>query len=221
MYESLETRKMAMTDLTQLPHNATCAQPVESQHHRAAATSVALLFLTSTITFVIGSARIDDYFADASSNDRSQLILGVILECYTGMAVAAIGFIVLPILRPFGKRLAQGYVALRSLEALSIIAIGTYFITSRKYLDNYDSIIYVATGIGGLMLSVLLYRSQLVPRWLSTLGIAGYALLLLGVVGVALDMVDFETTGGTMFFSLGGLFEVLLPLVLLVRGFRR
>jgi hypothetical protein len=188
--------------------------------YRRAAISVALLFLTSTVTFLIGSALIDEFFA-GSTTDRTSLIIGVLLEAYTGLAVAAIGFIVLPILRTFGKRLADGYLALRSIEALIIIGIGAYFIASRKYVENYDSFIYVATGSGGLMFSVLLYRSKLVPRWLSLLGVVGYCILLSGVMGVALNQVDFDTTSGMMFFVPGGLFEVLLPLILLVRGFRR
>jgi hypothetical protein len=80
-------------------------------------------------------------------------------------------------------------------------------------------LVYLYTGIGGLMLSYMLLRTKLVPRWLSVLGLIGYAALLLVAVLDMLGLID--TVAGTGLVGLvpGGMFEFILPLWLFARGF--
>ena len=57
---------------------------------------------------------------------------------------------------------------------------------------------------------------------LSVLGIVGYALLLAGVVCNLLGIADIGwrvSPAGIVFLAPGGLFELLFPLLLIVRGF--
>jgi hypothetical protein len=72
----------------------------------------------------------------------------------------------------------------------------------------------IALSLGSIPFCAVLYRTQLVPRALAVLGIVGYASLLLGSVltllGLDLHMIH---------FILGGLFELLLPLWLIAKGF--
>jgi len=86
----------------------------------------------------------------------------VLLECYTGLAVATIGVALFPILKPHGKRLAAGYLVLRAAECVAIVAIGVYFVTSRSPFADYPLVV-----------------------WLSVPGVVGYAALLTGAVGYA------------------------------------
>ncbi len=80
-------------------------------------------------------------------------------------------------------------------------------------------LIYVYTAVGGLMLSYMLLRTRLVPRWLSVLGLIGYTVLFLAAVLDMLGLVD--TVGGLGLVGLvpGGLFELVLPIWLFARGF--
>ena len=81
---------------------------------------------------------------------------------------------------------------------------------------------YALSGAAGLFLASALLTSRLVPRGLSLLGIVGYALLLAGVVcnlfGIA-DIGWHVSPAGIVFLAPGGLFELLFPLLLIVRGF--
>lgn len=85
----------------------------------------------------------------------------------------------------------------------------------------YEPVVYAFTGAGGLVLSVLLLRSGLVPRWLAVLGVVGYAALLTGVAFAASGLSDLDSGAGFVFYVPGGVFELLLPILLLVKGFTR
>jgi hypothetical protein len=159
---------------------------------RQIAVLVGLLFLSSTVSFAVGNSLIRNYFSGTAHED-SKLLLRVLLESYTGVAVAAIGLILLPVLKPYGRNLATAYLALRAVECFVIVAIGIYFISSKTGFANYDLLIYTFTGAGGIVLAILLLRSDLAPVWLSLLGSIGYAVLLIGVASDIHGLVDFDS----------------------------
>jgi hypothetical protein len=185
---------------------------------RTIAVVVGLLFLSSTITFAAGNFLIRTYFSGAA-HENSKLLLGVLLESFTGLAVAAIGLLLWPVLKPYGRNLAIAYLALRAMECIVIVAIGIYFISSKTDLKVYDLLVYTFTGTGGIVLAILLWRSGLAPRWLSLLGGAGYVVLLIGVTSDFLGLVDFDSPLGAAFYGPGALFEIAFPLLLILRGF--
>jgi len=179
---------------------------------------VGLLFLVSTLTFMIGSNQIRSFLIDVSQN-KSPLFLGVILEIICGVAVVGIGVLMFPILKLFKKRLALGYVIFRIIECTIIIVGGIYLLSLLEFMWKYEMIIFVFTALGGLIFSYLLYLSKLVPRYLSGLGIIGYLMLFLGVV---LDMFSFfniNDGAGMLLYLPGGLFELFLPIWLFIKGF--
>ena len=185
--------------------------------NRKTAIIVGVLFLTSTVAFMLGSIRIQIYFIDKHPN-INQLIIGVLLEVYCGVAVAGIGVMMFPILKKFNERLALGYVIFRIIECAIIIVSGIYLISLLKLIQDYDLMIYLFTGIGGLIFSYLLYQSKLVPRLISVLGLIGYALLLTGTLLDMLGHVDLDGAGMIVLLP-GGLFEIILPIWLIVKGF--
>lgn len=72
----------------------------------------------------------------------------------------------------------------------------------------------VALGLGAMPFCYLLYRSRLIPRSMSVLGFIGYAALLIGssleLFGLDLHMIHYVP---------GGLFELIFPIWLIVKGF--
>jgi len=185
--------------------------------NRKTAIIVGVLFLTSTVAFMLGSIRIQSYFIDKHPN-INQLIIGVLLEVYCGVAVAGIGVMMFPILKKFNERLALGYVIFRIIECAIIIVSGIYLLSLLKLIQDYHLMIYLFTGIGGLIFSYLLYQSKLVPRLISVLGLIGYALLLTGTLLDMLGHVDLDGAGMIVLLP-GGLFEIILPIWLIVKGF--
>jgi hypothetical protein len=174
---------------------------------RTTAVVVGLLFLTSTAAFAAGSS----YTHGA----------GLLLIAYTGLAVAGIGVALFPVLRSHGPALATGYLVLRTGEGLVLLAVAVYAATSGHPVAGYEPLVYAFSGVGGLVLSGLLLRSGLVPRWLAVLGIVGYAALLAGVASELLGLSDLDSGAGFAFLVPGGLFELVLPILLLVKGFTR
>jgi hypothetical protein len=179
---------------------------------------VGLLFLVSTLTFMIGSNLIRSFLIDVSQN-KSPLFLGVILEIICGVAVVGIGVLMFPILKLFKKRLALGYVIFRIIECTIIIVGGIYLLSLLEFMWKYEMIIFVFTALGGLIFSYLLYLSKLVPRYLSGLGIIGYLMLFLGVVLDMFSIFNINNGAGMLLYLPGGLFELFLPIWLFIKGF--
>jgi hypothetical protein len=175
---------------------------------RTTAVVVGLLFLTSTASFAAGSAR-------------GAELAGALLVAYTGLAVAGIGIALFPVLKPHGPGLAAGYLVLRTAEGLALLAVAVYVATSGHPVTGYEPLVYAFTGAGGLVLSWLLLRSGLVPKWLSVLGLVGYTALLAGVVSQLAGLSRMDEGAGFAFLVPGGLFELVLPILLLVKGFSR
>jgi hypothetical protein len=185
---------------------------------RKIAIIVGLLFLVSTLTFMIGSNLIQSFLIDETQN-KSPLILGVILEIICGVAVVGIGVLMFPILKMFNNRLALGYIIFRVIECAIIIVGGIYLLSLLKLMWKYEMIIFVFTAIGGLLFSYLLYLSKLIPRYLSILGIVGYAMLFLGVVLDMFGIFNINDGAGMLIYLPGGLFELFLPIWLFIKGF--
>jgi Domain of unknown function (DUF4386) len=196
---------------------ATTSNPILQRSDRKTAIVVGALFLSSTATFAVGSLLITAFFS--GSSPTTLLVIGVLLEIYTGLAVAGIGFAMLPLLNQH-QPLARAYLGLRVLECLTIIAFGIYMLITHQQIQNYAVYIYFFTAIGGIIFSYLLYVTKLIPRPLSGLGIAGYLVLLLGIPTALLGLADLNAGWGMVFFVPGGLFELILPLWLFVYGFK-
>jgi hypothetical protein len=80
-------------------------------------------------------------------------------------------------------------------------------------------LIYLVTGVLGLILAFLLYRSRLVPRPIAILGAIGYPVLLVGTVLAMFDVTDVTEGAGLLALLPGGLFELILPIWLIAKGF--
>jgi hypothetical protein len=186
--------------------------------HRKTAIVVGMLFLTSTAAFMAGSRLIASYFS-GGSRGSSQLLTGVLLEGYCGLAVAGIGVAMLPLLNPYDMRLARAYAGLRIAELLAIGFVGAYMIERKRQFPNYDAFIYMFTATGGIILSYLLYVSRLVPRPLAELGLVGYCLLAVGIPVTLISSAQLDAGPGMVFIVPGGLFELILPLLLIAKGF--
>jgi hypothetical protein len=92
-------------------------------------------------------------------------------------------------------------------------------VSSKREVPNYDALVYVFTASSGLAFAYLLFVSRLVPIQLSKLGLVGYAVLGIGIPVTLMDLAELDAGWGLVFVAPGGLFELILPLLLLARGF--
>ena len=99
----------------------------------------------------------------------------------SGIAVVGIGLLMYRVLKDVNQRLAIWYPILRIVELTVSAACGVYLLNQLQVVPNHLLWVYVPTGLGGLILTYLLFVSRLVPRPIAVLGLVGYALLTLGV----------------------------------------
>jgi len=175
---------------------------------RKTAIIVGVLFLVALVVSIVGGGIIDaildtpDLLLNVSANE-TQLVAGVLLELTNGVAVVGIAVLLFPILKKQDEGLALGYVALRLIETVIIVAaiigpmtlialsqesstsasdpavmqsVAASFVAVREHLVGQLTGIFFS--LGALVLYSLLYQSRLVPRFIPIWGIIGVALIL-------------------------------------------
>jgi hypothetical protein len=183
------------------------------------AVNVGILFVVQMATAMVGSSLVES-FVDGDA-DQTRLTVGVLLMMCSGIAVIGIGLLMYQILKPVNRRLAFWYVTLRIVEFTVSAVCGVYLLTQLQVVPNHMLWVYIPTGVGGLILTYLLFTSRLVPRPIAVLGLVGYAALTLGVPLDLLGALDMNDGPGLALLAPGGLFEVaVLPIWLIAKGFR-
>ncbi|MGB3830061.1 MAG: DUF4386 domain-containing protein [Ornithinimicrobium sp.] len=190
----------------------------KAMSRRMIAVIVGILFIVQMVTAIIGTSLIQA-FVDGDTA-RAPMAVGVLFMMCAGLAVVGIGLLMYPVLKAVDQRLAIWYPILRITEFTVSTVIGVYLLTQLQVVPNHMLWVYIPTGLGGLVLTYLLYVSRLVPRPIAVLGLVGYALLAVGVPFDLLGVLDMNEGPGQVLLAPGGLFEALaLPIWLIAKGF--
>jgi hypothetical protein len=185
---------------------------------RTTATIVGVLFVVQMVTAMFGTSLMQA-FVDGDT-DRGPLTVGVLLMMCAGLAVVGIGLLMYPVLKDVNPRLAKWYPVLRITECTVSAVCGVYLLAQSQVVPNHLLWIYVPTGVGGIILTHLLFVSRLVPRAIALLGLVGYLSLTIGVPLDLLGLLDMSKGFGLLLVVPGGLFElVFIPIWLITKGF--
>jgi hypothetical protein len=211
--------------------------------NRKTAIIVGVLFITATVSSLLsgvfsGSIDDPDYLTAVSANEN-QVLIGVLLMLALVASVVAIPIVMFPILKKHSESLALGYVGVRIFEGFFDVVIygiaplllltlsqefvkagapdASYHQTSGALLLAVKDWSHVLEnfpyGLGALIFNYLLYKSKLIPRWLSVWGLIGATLML--VTGL-LRMFD----PSLVYLALPILlYEMVLAVWLIVKGF--
>jgi hypothetical protein len=160
-----------------------------------------------------------------------------------GLAVVGIAVLMYPLLKGYSGPLALGYVGFRVAElvaclfalATPLVAIALGNSLGDGTLDGSASqqlgsllqaqhataivMVYLTVSVAGGILAYLLYQTRLIPRWLAVLGVIAYPVLFVGTVLDMFDVADVTQGAGMLAVVPGGLFELILPIWLLTKGF--
>jgi hypothetical protein len=186
---------------------------------RKIAVAVGALFIVQMVSAMIGNT-LTQAFVNGNP-DKTALTVGVALMMCSGLAVVGIGLLMYRVLKGFNQRLALWYPSMRIAEFAVSATCGIYLLTQLQAVPHAMLWIYIPTAVGGLVFTYLLFVSRMVPQSIAILGLAGYALLLLGVPLELLGVLHTDTGLGMTVLVPGGLFEVLvLPIWLFAKGFR-
>jgi len=215
--------------------------------NRKTAVIVGVLFITATVSAVVSGFLVGpildgpDYLISVSANEN-QVLIAVLFELILAVSVIGIAVFLFPIFRKQNEALALGYVGLRILEGVIIIAgaisallllrlsqeyaagtpdasyfqtLGTLLLAERDWTFLLGPVIVFS--LNSLILNYLLYQSRLVPRFISVWGLIGATMLLAsGLLGM-FDIYSIEST--VILAAPIGVNEMVLAVWLIVRGF--
>src|SRR5450432_4598872 len=189
---------------------ASTTATVPASHRRTALTAGIFYVLTfvSIPTLALYRPVKGAKYVLGSGPDTSA-IGGGILEIIVAVAGIGTAVVLFPILKKQNESAALGLVAARIVESATIV-VGVAFLlsivtlrkagtgpdalsTSHALVAMYDCIFLLGQSfipaICDLLLGTLLYRSRLVPRGLSMIGIIGGPILLVGYIAVMFGLI--------------------------------
>ncbi|WP_440952017.1 DUF4386 domain-containing protein [Methanococcoides sp. FTZ1] len=167
---------------------------------------------------IVGLLILFAYAVLASSVVESKIIV-MLSEALSGLAVIAISVIMYPLFKPYSKQASLWYIVFRGIEGGLMVIAGILFLSHSASLLGMRDGIYVVHAyifaIAALFFYYLLYRSQLIPRWLSVWGfIAAILLIIVNLLEVT-DLISSSMLWYSPIISN----EVVLSIWLIVKGF--
>lgn len=202
-----------------------------------------VLFILVFLFYGIGSGMVDELAASPDAlvqiaNNKAQIVTGIILMAVlhslgnVGLAVIMFG-----IVRQYSTAKAYGYLLFATMATVLLTVGGVLLWQLLPLSDAYataankDCVQQLAAAckqgnvasyqlgmamwaVGGALLASILYKVKLVPRWLSIWGMAGYILLFAGTIAEL-----FQMHIGVALSLPGGLFEIILSIRAIVKGF--
>ena len=216
--------------------------------YRKTAITVGILFIICTIASILGpslaiAANSPDYLTQLAGNPN-QIIIAALIEFIWAAAGASIAIGLYPILKKYNEALALGSVCFRVVEGVFIListlsllslltlsrefivvgakdatykAVGTVLLALRD--QSFNVIGFMAFGFGALMYYLVLYRSKLIPRWLSVWGVLGATLSLAATVLASFTHQVGVASVNTILNAPIGLQELVFAVWLIAKGF--
>lgn len=196
-----------------------------------------LLTFVSVPTIILYQPVHEHGYAGAGNH----LILGGILEIIVGLSGIATAVVLFPVLKRTNETAALGLLASRVLEAATIFT-GVAFLLAvltlrhtgeraelqgiaRTLVILYDRMFLLGQSflpaINDLLLGWLLYKSKLVPRSLSLIGIIGAIPLLAGYFAIISGRIERNSQLAALSASAVAVFEFSLGIYLSIFGFRK
>ena len=220
------------------------------REHRAAATTAGILYITGTVAGVLSvivSAPVRDArdpLAYAVGHSGA-VVTGALLVLVMGLSLAFVPVVLFPVLRRVDEVLAVGYLILRGAvetacyvvlaiswwllvplgEAMAAgqgtaspagVRVGNLVIDS----DATNAVLAVVFCLGAGMFYVLLYRSRIVPRWISMWGLVAIPFYVAAELLAMYGVFDANAPEQVLMFMPLAVQEMVLAVWMIARGFR-
>lgn len=220
------------------------------RQHRAAATTAGILYIIGTVAGVVSkiiSAPVsgaDDPFAAAEQHSGT-VVTTALLVLTMGLSLAFVPVVLYPVLRRLNEVLAVGYLILRGavetacyvLSAISFLLLltlgeamaagpgtaspaGTRLGSLLVDHVDVDGVTALVFCLGGVMFYLLLYRSRIVPRWITVWGLAAIPLYVAAYLLAMYAVIGSNSTEQTLLVIPLALQEMVLGVWMIARGFR-
>ena len=233
------------TTSTTAPHTAGSRSRAEPRSRRAYSAAIGALFVSAFFLYGIGFGLVTSvtgapaYLATIAAHQLT-LTIGGFLMLLNSVAVVGLGVLFFPILEKHGRRTAQAYLAARIVEGvflavgvlslLMLLPLGQLSVdageASRGWATVLGSLLtqsntmayqiaMMSLGLASLFVCALLFRTRLISRFLAVWGFVGYAIFMTGAIAEI-----FGLHIGVMLSVPGGLFELVVGLWLIFKGFQ-
>jgi Domain of unknown function (DUF4386) len=202
---------------------------------------IGALFLSGFLVYGVGSALATSatgvpHFLASIASHPTILIIGAVLMLLNTLVDLGKGILFFPILAKHSRRTALAYLATMIVEVtlLDVGAIALLMIVPLSGQHGLDAGTAIAHGsalvhtnamfyqfgemtlaAGCVALCALLYRTRLIPRFLSISGLIGYPILMTGAIAEV-----FGIHIGLVLTVPGMFFELVLPFWLFTKGFQ-
>ena len=201
-------------------------------------------FVTSIPAYFIGYAKMletPSLITGNGADPSTGIATGATLEVFLIIANVATAVVAYPVLKRESEMGAIGYVAARLVEAM-FIAIGIVsalaFLLMRQdatavstpalgeaFVATYRRAFLVGPGFfaglaNGVVLGYLMYRSELVPRGMTWLGLIGGPLVMITGILVMYNAIERGGAVQTIATVPEALWELSLSVYCIVKGFR-
>ncbi|GAA2315382.1 hypothetical protein GCM10010149_78970 [Nonomuraea roseoviolacea subsp. roseoviolacea] len=215
---------------------------------RKLATAAGVCYLVTHVTSIGGLILYGpvlhnaDYIAGRGAD--TGVLLGALFEVVLAIAIVGTAFTLFPVARRHSEGLAVGYVGLRTLEAavitvgiVSLLAVVTLrqhppqgadpaslLTTGRALVAVHDWTFLLGPnfvcGANTVVMAYLMYRSQLVPRFIAVLGLVGGPLIFVSAIAELFGL--YQQTSGVGALTAIPVFawELTLAIWLITRGFK-
>ncbi|MGI6342453.1 MAG: DUF4386 domain-containing protein [Bacteroidales bacterium] len=170
------------------------------------ARTIGVFFLLAFVAYGLGSHLYE-------STNNPEKYLGAILIIANSVMVMFIGILFRKTLRLYNPTVSNIYLFTRIFESLSL---STILLNVGVSNDLGYILAMLVLGIGSMPMCLTLYKHKIAPSWLAIWGVIGYAVFAFGYL-----MELFGKEWGMYFLGLGGLWEVIFAIWLLVRGSKK
>lgn len=216
-----------------------------SSSRRVHSAVIGTLFVSAFFLYGIGFGLVTsvtgapDYLATIAAQ-RLTLTIGGFLMLVNSVAVVGLGVLFFPILAQHGLRTALAYLTARIVEGaflaigvlclLMLLPLGQIGVEAGEASQGWATVLgsllsqsntmayqiaMMSLGFASLFMCALLFRTRLIPRFLAVWGFVGYAIFMAGAIAEI-----FGVHIGVMLSIPGGLFELIVGLWLIFKGFQ-
>ena len=202
--------------------------------------------VAGVLSLVVAGPFLDgpDYLLKVAANEN-RIIIGALLVLTMGLSLALVPVMMFPILKKHHEALAVGYVVFRgALETVCYMAMAITWLVlvvlGQEYMkagaadvsyyqtlgtlvlrghDAIASILEIVFPLGALMFYSVLYRSRLIPQWISGWGLAAALVWLAQGFLVMFQLIAPMSTVQVVASLPMALQEMVMAVWLIVKGF--
>ena len=203
-----------------------------------------IMGMVAGVLSVLPEVEGSNYLSEFSAN-QIKVLIGAFFQFTLVPIYIGFALLLYPILKKYNESLAIGFVSFRIIagifQLIGVILLPIFILLSQEFLKSTPAdLLFIhtlgdilklgrdlanhvgmmlATGLGNLILFYIFYKTELIPRWLSSWGFIGNALAMLASFLILFRIIDVIAPHFIVLTIPLVLQEIVLAIWLIVKGF--